>query len=345
MTTTASRILRTSALAILSTALIAGCSATPSSPNGGKPGPTGSFEELVAAAQSEGTFTYYTSQSPGTVAATVPAFEAKYHIKVDLLRLNSGELQQRLIAEGTNSKADVAELPPEFFNSSSDLFMPLTPNLVPSLANVPKDFVHDVSVATSIAPWVIGYNTELVKSAPTSWEDVINKHPGDYVFSDPRSSDAYMAFVNEFQKSFGDAAVKKLAKNAGQLADSGAAATQQIAAGEFAFTIPNYPGQLAPLIAQGATIKYVVPQQPASGLTMTAGILKNGPHHAAARLFLSWLLSKEGQQLLCDGGIASTILASEAEVKGCIKLPNGWKPYETNIDDQRRNELLNLLGL
>jgi iron(III) transport system substrate-binding protein len=343
---TTSRVWLMSAVAVVSSMVMVGCSnAAPTEPTGASSAPGGSLEELVAAAQKEGTVTYYTSQSPGIVEKLVPAFESKYGIHVDLLRLNSGELQQRLIAEGTSSDADLAELPPEFFVSSADLFRDLSTKLVPSLADVPTDLVGDNAVVTSALPWIIGYNTDLVKDVPKTWKDVIDNWKGDYLLTDPKSSNAYMAFVNEIQKAFGDDAVKKLGAGAGQIANSGAAAAQQIAAGEFAITVPNYPGQLTPLIAQGAKVKYVLPQEPAVTLSITAGILENGPHPAAARLLLDWLVSHDGQKALCDTGLAGAILPPAAGLEGCVELPDGWVPYALDVDENRRNELLDLLGL
>jgi len=346
MKRSASRTWVASAIAIVSSVAMVACASTPGSEQdqsapGSQSGPLG---ELVAAAQEEGTLTYYTSQSPGIVEKLVPAFEAEYGIKVDLLRLNSGELQQRLNAEGESSRADIAELPPDFFVSSAELFVDLSAELVPSLAEVPEDLVGENSVVTSALPWIIGYNSDLVSDVPETWEDVVDDWAGEYVLTEPESSNGYMAFVNEIQKAFGDSVVEKLAANAGQIASSGAGAAQQIAAGEFAITIPNYPGQLTPLIEQGASIDYVLPQEPAVVLPITAGILANGPHQNAAQLFLNWLVSFDGQEALCETGLAGAILPPDAGLDGCVELPEGWVTYALDVDEDRRNELLNLLG-
>ena len=340
-----SRVRVAGALAIATSLILAGCSSSvPDNQPDGTAAPFGSLEELVAAAQAEGTFTYYTSQSPGIVELLVPAFEAEYGITVDMLRLNSGELQQRLIAEGTSSSASIAELPPEFFVASADLFIDLTEAEVPALGDIAEHLVSKNSVTTSALPWVIGYNTDLVKDVPTTWEEVVTDWSGEYLFTDPESSNGYMAFTNEVWRAFGDDLVRDMAANAGQLSNSGASAAQQIAAGEFALTIPNYPGQLTPLMAQGANVDYFLPQEPTFALPMTAGILKNAPSPASARLFLNWLISHDGQSALCDTGLAGSILSDDAGLEGCVELPEGWAPYELDVDAERRSMLLDLLG-
>lgn len=54
--------------------------------------------------------------------------------------------------------------------------------------------------------------------------------------------------------------------------------------------------------AQGAPVAIVYPAEGTPLVGGSAGIMKEAPHPNAARLFLSYLFSREGQQLLVDKG-------------------------------------------
>ena len=334
---------------ILATAALAmsACSAPAPAPDPTEEAGGGGLEALIEEAKAEGSLTVYASSSPGILDILIPAFQEEYGITANVLRLNSGELTQRFLAEGDTSEADVIEVPIDFFAANPDLFVDLSEEEVPGYDAFPEAArsVPD-AVVSYVSPWVIVYNTDQVAEdeVPTTWKEVVEEWEGQYIFTDPTSSSSYMAFVNEVEKVYGAEFLADLNANKGQLGDSAATAAQQIASGEFAMSIPNYPGQVPPLAEAGAPIAYTIIQDPPAVLPMSLGITESAKNSAAARLFVAWRISEAGQRAVCETGFNASPLAEE--LGNCeIPLPDGWEPYETGLSETRVNQLLDDLGL
>jgi iron(III) transport system substrate-binding protein len=70
---------------------------------------------------------------------------------------------------------------------------------------------------------------------------------------------------------------------------------------------------------QGGPIEPVYPSEGTPSIPGGAGVIVDAPHPNAARLFISWLLSRDGQQLLVD-------TAWLRSVDPDVKLKAGMKP-------------------
>ncbi len=66
----------------------------------------GALEESTAAASDK--LVVYSPNSDGLLNATIPAFEKKYGVKVEVISAGTGELFKRLQGEANNPYADVA---------------------------------------------------------------------------------------------------------------------------------------------------------------------------------------------------------------------------------------------
>jgi len=69
---------------------------------------------------------------------------------------------------------------------------------------------------------------------------------------------------------------------------------QLAAAGEFYAAIPSSPARTSQMVRDGAPVGFTCPE-PAPASTASVLILKGARNLHAARLFVNWLLSKEGQ--------------------------------------------------
>jgi iron(III) transport system substrate-binding protein len=100
--------------------------------------------------------------------------------------------------------------------------------------------------------------------------------------------DAGMAWLKRF------AALKPAA-----LPISPRAVMDQVIAGEYAIGMQTYNHHAAISASVGAPIDWVR-LEPLIGLFSLMGILKDAPHPNAARLFVEWAMSGEGQKVLAD---------------------------------------------
>ena len=71
-------------------------------------------------------------------------------------------------------------------------------------------------------------------------------------------------------------------------------------------------------------------------------MMAKAPHPNLARVFLSWVVTEEGQKVVCGGNSASVILT---DYEGCPKPAPRFQSADLPIPEDRKAELLRLLGL
>ncbi len=146
------------------------------------------------------------------------------------------------------------------------------------------------------------HNTSLVKSDEIrSLDDFLNpKWKGKIGFLDPRTPGSGQSVWSFLWDVKGEGYLKKLvqqdlfvSRDQRQLADALAKGKLAIALGVSFYTLEGFivadlPVKELPPLKEGA---------PSSNGSGVIGIVKNPPHPYAAKLFVNWLLSKEGQEL------------------------------------------------
>ncbi|MDO8636816.1 MAG: extracellular solute-binding protein [Dehalococcoidia bacterium] len=152
-------------------------------------------------------------------------------------------------------------------------------------------------------PWTMvpHINTKLVKpeDAPKTWDDVLlPKWKGKMVVPDPRITnltDYLLLLVNhgDARKDF----IQQLAQQELRFVRDSSDAARALAQGETAL-IPNMTdSNVARFAMEGAPIKAVEVDK---GTRISGGVInwvKDGPHPNAAKLFINWILSDEGQKV------------------------------------------------
>ena len=146
------------------------------------------------------------------------------------------------------------------------------------------------------------YNTALAKPEEIrSLDDFVNpKWKGKVGFLDPRTPGSGQSIWSFIWDVKGEAYLKKLvqqdlfvSRDQRQLADALAKGKLAIALGVSFYTlegflVANLPIKEIPPLKEGA---------PSSNGSGVIGIVKNPPHPNAAKVFVNWFLSKEGQEL------------------------------------------------
>jgi iron(III) transport system substrate-binding protein len=114
-----------------------------------------------------------------------------------------------------------------------------------------------------------------------------------------------------------------------------------LGAGAFPTLFPNIPANTEPLKAKGAPVdSYLV--SPTIGVEQVGGVVAKGPHPNAARLFLNWLLTSDGQTSFAGFQHAASVLK---DVSGAIPLPQGYKHPDWASYAANKTKILGLLGL
>lgn len=315
---------------------------------GGKPGEvvSGDTAALVKAAKAEGTLTLYTVEVETETERIAKAFTAEYGIPVQIVRLATGELQQRFSAEAGagSTQADVyLTTDPRIFDDHADWFAEITNDAVPGLADYPDNAKSERSYASLLLAYSIVTNTNNIDGTPSSWEDVFTpEYSDELLMTDPRSSATYIAWWSEIADRFGEEFLRSVAALQPDLAPTASTGAQQVAAGEYDVNFPSQPHQTVELEQTGAPIANTVIADPSLAYGFYLSIPEAAPHPNAARLYASWRLTDAGQDAICAGGaVATPISGSE---RGCFDLPENWSLLEL-VNDEREKEILDLLGL
>jgi|GEM_PF-1247246 len=305
--------------------------------------------ELVAAAQEEGSFTLYASVSEPQIETLLNAFEDKYGIRGEYLRLVSATLIQRFVTsyEAGGNEADLfLDSSPTAFEMHPELFAPLPAEELPNLAEWPKEWRGEREAVLQTSAMVVQYNTDLVDAAdlPKSWMDILDpKWRGQISLTDPRVSNTYLGWLDAMERHHGPEFVERLGQQEITLVQSGAAGAQMVAAGSQALNFPAYPSFTVPLMEAGAPIGWQLMDDPQSTSQASIALVKDGPNPNAAKLFLDWALSDEAIEMMCKAFPLSTPGDLEGEF-GCIALTDP-EVVRFDVDEERRLELLKLLGV
>ena len=147
--------------------------------------------------------------------------------------------------------------------------------------------------------WVIASNTELLKKAPTSWTDLTNTQYGDGQIGEviATAGPATWTRIMFERRVLGDAYWGKQAATKPVLYPTNALAADALASGEIS-AAPLLSNTIIPRERRGAPVTVAFPPEGIPIAPNAAGIAKAARHSAAARLFLDWSLSDEGQTYL-----------------------------------------------
>ena len=279
------------------------------------PAPSSVTPELVEAARKEGKISYYSALELNVAERLAKAFETKYPgISVHVERSGAERIYQRIAQEqgsGINA-VDVANStdPAHYLDwKSKDWLAPYLPDDV--ARHFPADqFDPDGLWATSCA-WmeVIGYNTSLVKAedAPKSYADLLDpKWQGKIVKAHPGYSGTIMTATYQMQRDLGWSFFEQLAKQNIMQVQSSADPPKKLDLGERAVMADGNEYNIFQLKEAGRPVEPVYASEGSPLIIGPNGVFKDAPHPNAAKLFQSFCLSREAQQLIIDvGGLRS----------------------------------------
>ena len=284
----------------------------------------GALDAMIAAAQAEGSLmVYHTSPMP-IIESTFRAFEKKYGIKVQNYHATGNPLTVRFSSEAAAGQmiADVIYASDTTsYLRFPELFQQLTSENYPGYDRLPDEARLDsnLAISPSQTSFSMFYNTRRLARAdvPMKWMEVTDsKWKGQAMLVDPRSSATYRAAFYALRK-VQPQLLTRIRDLAPRLVESGTPAVQQLAAGTASFAFMGYPSHATPLMAKKAPVQWETIEGPELTRGVWVGAAK-GPHPNAARLFLHFFTSDEGQQLYCKASDGSkTAIDRSGKRTGC----------------------------
>jgi iron(III) transport system substrate-binding protein len=286
----------------------------------GKPNWRADWDRTVAAAEKEALVSIYVFENGPLTEEAVKAFERTYpKIKVSQLRGRGNDLGPRLVAERRADKRIADLFAGGKGTALSTLYVgrlldPIRPILLlPEVVDESKWWrgMHKyvdpenkyIFVYIGNAGGVeINYNSKLVNPREFSsyWDLVQPKWKGKIVAVDPRmrGMDNPVLFFY-YHAKLGPEFIKKLyGETEVSITRDYRQPIDWLAAGKFSLCIPCVSDEMDKAMEHGLPVGQILNLQEGGTLSSSGGtlsLLQNAPHPNAAKVFVNWLLSREGQ--------------------------------------------------
>jgi iron(III) transport system substrate-binding protein len=333
-------MIRTVLALITMTCLLAACGSNPSATKGNpthnaeavkvydqlnSPTRTQLDDNVVKMAKQEGELSLYTSNV--SLQKFVDAFTNKYGVPVKVYQATSESILQRVAQEtkANHQGADIVETNgTELTGLSRD--GALYPYQSALREKVRPEGRFDKWTATRFNMFVIAWNTNKVRDgqqpasiealADPSWKGRVSLEVGD--------NDWYATMYQYYlRKGMQQADVDKLfaaiAANS-KVVNGHTTQVQLLGAGQFDVTTSAYSHNVDTAADDGAPIAWKLPSgkpiQPVVLRPNGAGLIANAPHPAAAVLFMDFLLSPEGQQIIADSHQLGSVVTDHDPLQG-----------------------------
>jgi iron(III) transport system substrate-binding protein len=264
---------------------------------------------LIEAAKREGKVVWYTSIDLSAAERIAKAFEARYPgvpVRVErngaerLFQRIGQEYSSRIFAVDVVNTSDAAHVIPWKRNGWLAPYVP---------EDVAKHFPAEhkdpdgtfASARVTLCP--IAYNTNLVKpeEAPRSYADLLDpKWAGKIVKAHPGYSGTILTATYQIARDIGWSYFEKLAQQRIMQVQSATDPPKKLALGERAVMADGGEYVALQMKEKGDPLEIVYPAEGTPLIVGPNAIFQNAPNPNAARLFQSYMLTAEGQQVMID---------------------------------------------
>jgi iron(III) transport system substrate-binding protein len=267
-------------------------------------------DAILDGAKKEGQMVFYASIEAQSAQRLVGAFEKKFpFVKVNAARIGSEKMATRLIAEAQSRKvqADVVH------QSAFDFYGVFQKGVFdsynsPERAAIPADYRDEKGHWTinSATLNVIGYHKRQVPAAdvPKSFWDLTEPRWKGQLLMDENESKWMAGIINYYGEAKAMELMRKLAAQEIQFRTGHSLIQTLVAAGERPIAAVAFANGVERLKKDGAPIDWIA-VEPIIALTFGLALVKDAPHPNAGKLFIDFVLSKEGQEVIAEAGYYS----------------------------------------
>lgn len=263
-------------------------------------------DTLIDGAKREGEVVYYASMNLSEANAVIAAFEKRYpFVKVKLYRTGSEKLLTRVLTEARAKKnlADViqtVEFSMHIFQRSGILAR----HLPQANSLYPRDFKEEGFWTTVYYnAYVTAYNTRLVppRALPKSYDDLLDAQWKGKLMMEGTKADWFAGMLQIMGQERGLDYMRALAKQQPSPREGHELLAQLVAAGEGLFDINIPAASVERMKERSAPIDWTA-LGPVPAIMVGIGLSGQAAHPHAAKLFLEFVLSRDGQKLMQTPG-------------------------------------------
>lgn len=274
-------------------------------------------DAVLDAAKREAEVVYYASMNLSEANAVISEFEKRYpFMKVKLNRTGSEKLLTKVMTEYRAKKlpADViqtVEFSMHLFNRGGVLAQ-----YIPRAnAQYSSEFKEEGFWTTVYYnPYVVGYNTKLVarQTVPRRYEDLLDPQWKGKLMIEGTKADWFAGMLQIMGQERGLRYMRDLATQQPSLREGHELLAQLVSAGEGLMDVNIPIASVERMKERGAPIDWTA-VGPAPAIMVGIGVSSQAAHPNAAKLFVDFALSREGQKLMRTPGrlVARADLASE----------------------------------
>jgi iron(III) transport system substrate-binding protein len=303
------------------------------------------------AAKQEGALVIYGSGPDPLFAPIRDAFQKRFPgINVQGVDQRGRDSREKVIAE-QQSRNYVVDVVSSGTDTQASLLQgnDIEPYQAEELADAVPDFVQPGQPYSprTVTIFTMAVNSTLVPpdQEPKSWKDILDpKWKGKLAMDDVRGSGPGGSLLAGLETVYGQDFSQKLADQNVFFATEAGPILTALNRGEYAIYLSSAHTDVITQKQDGAPIKQIRPDNMVSVTQIPQSLIKNAPHPNAAKLWIEWSLSDEGQTLLAQQGFATVrkgIRPStpEASLEGVQFFPRDYDPQtliNPNLDDRTK---------
>lgn len=262
-------------------------------------------------AANAGSITVYTALEEAEVKSYVEQAKKDLpDIEINVLRLSTGDLGPRILAESQNPQNDVVWGWAVTSMINPKISTLLEPYKAKGVDKLPEHFKSPDEKWFAATGYMAAFcvNTKALDQlnlpVPTSWQDLTNPiYKGEVVMPNPVSSGTGYLQISALLQSKGDKAgwefLSTLDKNIAQYTKSGSRPCKAARIGEYAIGVSLAFSALQS-IDEGYPIEMVIPKDAAGYELEASGLMASSKNKTDAKRFLDWTLSNHATELYTD---------------------------------------------
>lgn len=267
------------------------------------------YPGLVPAAQLQGTaaaerkMVWYTTIGSADAKMLIDQFRQRYpDIDAEYFRTGGPQLVERIFTEARAGR----HLWDVFMNSAIYTHLLTEKGMLAVYESPEARFYREgykdprgrwTSIYTNYA--VAGYNTKLVprEEVPKTYADLLKRFWSGQIGMDAKSYEWFAVVARGLGEDRGMSFMRSLAKQNVQLRNGRELVSELVAAGEFKLALTAYSQNYETMKVRGAPVDWVA-LDPVYANIHPLGLSSRAPHPTAGKLFIDFVLSKAGQELV-----------------------------------------------
>jgi iron(III) transport system substrate-binding protein len=298
----------------------------------------------------------YTAHEESIINAMVPMFEKDTGIKVEYIKLGSGDIIKRAKAEAGNPQADVIwSIGGEQLEAENAILAPYTPKDWDKIADVFKVGTNWLPYTGIMNVFIVNTNMVPANLMPKTWKDLGDPRLKNLVSTAraDKSGSSYMQLCNTLivYKEAGWDVYRNILKNTVVSASSGGV-SKFVNDGEQAVGITLEDNAFR-YVQGGGPVKIVYPEDGTVAAPDGIALLKGAPNMEAAKIFIDWCLSKPVQEFLVETMGRRAVRTDSKDPSGLPKLSTiktvsydfAWAAANKNDFSKRFADMAMELGL